>query len=155
MEINCPSCNEAVLLADEDLVKAFECPFCQQRFQIDKPESLSSGVEIVNPSSLKLEKKEAQAKMGKSNIKKYIIIPVLLIFAFMLSYFLLGYIGEFLSVSFSLIGGIAVSIIGVLLVLTFILWIFFPLFMYQYIVRLDKSANNVEQLLITINRKLK
>tara|TARA_B100002003_G_C13717966_1_gene359704 strand:- start:73 stop:483 length:411 start_codon:yes stop_codon:yes gene_type:complete len=38
MEINCPSCNEAVLIADEDMAKTFECPFCQQSLEIDKPE---------------------------------------------------------------------------------------------------------------------
>ena len=38
MEINCPSCNEAVLIADEDMAKTFECPFCQQSMEIDKPE---------------------------------------------------------------------------------------------------------------------
>jgi uncharacterized paraquat-inducible protein A len=38
MEVNCPSCNEAVLIADEDMAKTFECPFCQQSLEIDKPE---------------------------------------------------------------------------------------------------------------------
>ena len=38
MEINCPSCNEAVLIADEDMAKTFECPFCQQSLEFDKPE---------------------------------------------------------------------------------------------------------------------
>ena len=38
MEINCPSCNEAVLITDEDMAKTFECPFCQQSLEIDKPE---------------------------------------------------------------------------------------------------------------------
>ena len=38
MEVNCPSCNEAVLIADEDMAKTFECPFCQQSLEFDKPE---------------------------------------------------------------------------------------------------------------------
>ena len=40
MEINCPSCNEAVLIADEDKATTIECPFCQQRFALEKPEPL-------------------------------------------------------------------------------------------------------------------
>ena len=35
MEINCPSCNEAVLIADEDMAQTLDCPFCQQEFKID------------------------------------------------------------------------------------------------------------------------
>ncbi len=38
MEINCPSCNEAVLITDEDMAKTFECPFCQQPIEFDEPE---------------------------------------------------------------------------------------------------------------------
>ena len=38
MEINCPSCNEAVLIADEDMAKTFECPFCHQPIEFDEPE---------------------------------------------------------------------------------------------------------------------
>ena len=39
MEINCPSCNEAVLIADEDMyAPSLECPFCQQSIEIEKPE---------------------------------------------------------------------------------------------------------------------
>jgi endogenous inhibitor of DNA gyrase (YacG/DUF329 family) len=38
MEINCPSCDEAVLIADEDMATTIECPFCQQRFALEKPE---------------------------------------------------------------------------------------------------------------------
>ena len=39
MEINCPSCNEAVLITDEDMyAPSLECPFCQQHFEVDKPE---------------------------------------------------------------------------------------------------------------------
>ena len=38
MEINCPSCNEAVLIADEDMTTTIECPFCQQPIEFDEPE---------------------------------------------------------------------------------------------------------------------
>jgi hypothetical protein len=39
MEINCPSCDEAVLIADEDMyAPSLECPFCQQHIAIEKPE---------------------------------------------------------------------------------------------------------------------
>jgi len=38
MEINCPSCNEGILIADEDMAKTFKCPFCQQSIAFDKPE---------------------------------------------------------------------------------------------------------------------
>ena len=37
MEINCPSCNEAVLIADEDMTTTIECPFCQQPIEFDEP----------------------------------------------------------------------------------------------------------------------
>ncbi len=39
MEINCPSCNEAVLIADEDMTATVECPFCQQRFELESETS--------------------------------------------------------------------------------------------------------------------
>jgi hypothetical protein len=38
MEINCPSCNEAVLITDEDMTATAECPFCQQRIEFDEAE---------------------------------------------------------------------------------------------------------------------
>ena len=38
MEINCPSCNEAVLITDEDMAATVECPFCQQPIEFDEPE---------------------------------------------------------------------------------------------------------------------
>ena len=39
MEVNCPSCDEAVLIADEDMyAPSLECPFCQQSIEIEKPE---------------------------------------------------------------------------------------------------------------------
>jgi hypothetical protein len=38
MELNCPSCNEAVLIADEDVTATVECPFCQQRIEFDEAE---------------------------------------------------------------------------------------------------------------------
>ena len=37
MEINCPSCDEVVLIADEDKGTKIECPFCQQRFEYETP----------------------------------------------------------------------------------------------------------------------
>lgn len=40
MEINCPSCDEVVLIADEDKATKIECPFCQQRFALEKPEPM-------------------------------------------------------------------------------------------------------------------
>ncbi len=38
MEINCPSCSEAVLITDEDMAKTFECPFCQQPIEFESKE---------------------------------------------------------------------------------------------------------------------
>ena len=35
MEIQCPSCKEEILIADEDLKEQLECPFCQQVFTIE------------------------------------------------------------------------------------------------------------------------
>ena len=32
-EINCPSCSEGILVADEDMVKTLECPHCLQEFE--------------------------------------------------------------------------------------------------------------------------
>ena len=53
MEINCPSCNEAVLITDEDMAATVECPFCQQRFEFDKPEPppVKEPPPIIQPQS--------------------------------------------------------------------------------------------------------
>ena len=40
MEINCPSCNEAILIADEDMYSpSLECPFCQQSIKLESETS--------------------------------------------------------------------------------------------------------------------
>ena len=39
MEISCPSCDEAVLIVDENIGGNLECPFCQQLIEFEEPES--------------------------------------------------------------------------------------------------------------------
>lgn len=38
MEFKCPSCEEDILISDDDTSSTFECPFCQQRISISNPE---------------------------------------------------------------------------------------------------------------------
>ena len=62
MEINCPSCDEAVLIADEDMGTTVECPFCQQHFLIDEPEPPP----VEKPPPILVEPpKSAQAQSGE------------------------------------------------------------------------------------------
>ena len=50
MEVNCPSCDEAVLIADEDMyAPSLECPFCQQHIEIEKPEPPPAPGSIEKP----------------------------------------------------------------------------------------------------------
>ncbi|SVC36882.1 uncharacterized protein METZ01_LOCUS289736 [marine metagenome] len=39
MEISCPSCDEAVLIADENIGENLERPLCQQFIEFEEPES--------------------------------------------------------------------------------------------------------------------
>ena len=62
MEINCPSCEEAILIADEDVGAKMECPFCQQHFSVDEPEPLP----VEKPSPIPVESaRSAQAQSGE------------------------------------------------------------------------------------------
>ena len=59
MELNCPSCNEAVLITDEDMTATVECPFCQQRFEFDEaepPPVNESSPPIIQPEPLTSER---------------------------------------------------------------------------------------------------
>ena len=53
MEINCPSCDEVVLIADEDMGTTIECPFCQQHFALEQPEPppIEKPPPIIQPQS--------------------------------------------------------------------------------------------------------
>ena len=53
MEINCPSCSEAVLIADEDMTATAECPFCQQRIEFDEAEP--TPINELNPPKIQPE----------------------------------------------------------------------------------------------------
>ena len=48
MEINCPSCGEVILVADEDLGNKIECPSCQQSIEIGDSSANDS---LPNPTS--------------------------------------------------------------------------------------------------------
>jgi len=62
MEINCPSCEEAILIADEDVGTKMECPFCQQHFSVDEPEPLP----VEKPPPIPVESaRSAQAQSGE------------------------------------------------------------------------------------------
>jgi hypothetical protein len=50
MEVNCPSCEEAILISDEDMyAPSLECPFCQQHIEIEKPEPPPAPGSIEKP----------------------------------------------------------------------------------------------------------
>jgi hypothetical protein len=62
MEINCPSCDEAVLITEEDKATTIKCPFCQQRFALEQPEP-----PLIEkpPAMVEREDKTAQSQEGE------------------------------------------------------------------------------------------
>ena len=76
MELNCPSCNEAVLIADEDMTAAVECPFCQQRFEFDEaepPPVSEPSPPIIQPEPLTSERSLLEWGSVKVTDKRVII----------------------------------------------------------------------------------
>jgi hypothetical protein len=67
MEINCPFCDEVVLITDADLQQVtrlgrLECPFCQQHIEFDEPESPP----VEKPPPIPVESaRSAQAQSGE------------------------------------------------------------------------------------------
>jgi DNA-directed RNA polymerase subunit M/transcription elongation factor TFIIS len=69
MEINCPHCNEDVLISDDEVSTIFECPFCLQQIQLEQEE------ETLPP---KLEPEEEKVpQVDESNQFKTPLNPLL------------------------------------------------------------------------------
>ena len=54
MEIDCPSCSEAILIADDELAEGIECPFCQQKIELEKADSEDRNSESTSNDSKQL-----------------------------------------------------------------------------------------------------
>ena len=79
MEINCPSCNEAILIADEDMYSpSLECPFCQQSIKLESETSSTH----YPPSPQKNEPPPIETPPPVSDEAKRLLISKLLIQCF-------------------------------------------------------------------------
>ena len=53
MEIDCPHCNEGILIPDDEVSSTFECPFCNQNIELEQEEE-----ETLPPKDKTKEKKQ-------------------------------------------------------------------------------------------------